>query len=993
MLNDIDLLRITELLSPPNDDQSFNGPCQNYFLPSEFNTFMHDNLLHQNFKNGFSCLHLNCRSLKKNADSLISFLNGINLDFCAVGVTETWLNSNDPSYDIEGYNFIGSSRQERRGGGVGAFIRNDLNFVHRKEFDIFSESIECIFIEIQSKPKNILFSVIYRPPNSSLPDFIESLTTVLNNVTQENKLLYCSGDYNLNLLNADSCPIINDFLDVFITKSMYPVIHLPTRVTNQSATLIDNIFTNDLNNISCGIFLVDISDHFPVFCIHRTAINSENRKFVKRDINDRTINIFIDKLKHVRWNINTNDPNINYNLFMNQFMKLYDECFPKIEFKHKYRKDKPWFTRDLRKMCNKKYLLYKKYLKNATPYRERTYKSFRNKVNKEIRRIKNEYFRKLFVEVKLDMKKTWQIINKAIGNKHKQTVIDSLKLNDDVIVHGKDIAEAFNDYFVNIGSTLTNNIQCNIRNTNYVQYLKKNNETAFFNPITPGEIIKIVSNFKNQSSAGYDEIDIRIVKKAIHIICFPLCNIFNLMLTTGIFPDKLKIARVVPIFKSGSHTDLSNYRPISVLPVFSKVIEKCLYNRLSKFLEKYDILSTSQYGFRSGHSTSSALIDLVNKVSSTVDSHQILVGLFLDLSKAFDTLDHSILLAKLHNYGIRGILLNLFENYLVNRKQFVIANNIQSELKTIGCGVPQGSILGPLLFLIYINDICNVTKKLKYILYADDTSLFMSDTNIDNLILNFNLELQNVSQWLLVNKLILNVNKTQCMLFTHKKIDYDNIVVKMNNYNVNVTTSLKFLGVTIDCKLSWHNHINEICNKIAKCLGILYKLRSFPRNILLMIYNAIISPHLHYCNTTWSNTTNYSMQRLFRLQKKAVRFVFHANFLAHTAPIFYQLKLLNIFDLYNMNIAIFMYLCFNNLIPKSISICFKLKSEIHDYNTRNPLDYNLPLARTNISMNSIFYKGPKIWNDLPLNIKSSPSLNVFKRRYKELLLERYEHNV
>ena len=262
---------------------------------------------------------------------------------------------------------------------------------------------------------------------------------------------------------------------------------------------------------------------------------------------------------------------------------------------------------------------------------------------------------------------------------------------------------------------------------------------------------------KNHSSPRFDGINISIVKRFIHIICVPLCNIFNSSLEKGILiPDKMKIAKVIPVFKGGVENEICNYRPISVLTVFSKILEKIFYNRLLAFLNECNIISDHQYGFRPGHSTSLALLDFINKVTNCFDEREIMLALFLDLSKAFDTLDHFILLEKLSNYGIRGVLLNWCKSYLCNRKQYVVTECVESQLQTISCGVPPRSILGPLLFLIYMNDRYNATSSFQFIQFADDTSVFMSDNNLYNLCTRFNYELEKLSKWLSVNKLVLN---------------------------------------------------------------------------------------------------------------------------------------------------------------------------------------------------------------------------------------------
>ena len=456
----------------------------------------------------------------------------------------------------------------------------------------------------------------------------------------------------------------------------------------------------------------------------------------------------------------------------------------------------------------------------------------------------------------------------------------------------------------------------------------------------------------------------------------------------GIFPDKLKIGKVIPVFKNGKVDDITNYRPISVLPLFSKIFEKCLYNRLHNFLSSCNILSNNQYGFRMGHSASMALLDFIDKVSTAIDSKEYMIG-FLDLSKAFDTLDHSILLRKLYDYGIRGVVWQLFKNYLSNRSQFVSIDNHNSSFKSIRCGVPQGSILGPLLFLIYINDICNSSQLLQFILFADDTSVFISNNNIITLVKTFNEELIKLNNWLVNNRLVLNNKKTQYLLFTKKKIETDDLIVKFNNHNILRVSSVKFLGVHIDDKLTWHEHIGVVCNRTAKGVGILYRLRHFPRSILTMIYYALIISHINYCNVTWSNCTDYYMTRLFLLQKKAVRIISNAPYNAHTLPIFYELQLLNVYDINNFNIAIFMFMCSKGLLPPVMMSKFSLNSSVHHHNTRNSDNYHLPQVRTNISKNTIFFKGPILWNYLPSSVKNTPTLNSFKRAYKSHLVSLY----
>ena len=426
-LNALNFTTLSEILAPADDEEGTYSLNQNYFLPDEFNNFINVHSFHKKF----SCLHINCRNVKKNFDGLISFLNSLDFQFSAIGISETWLKSSDNTYNIDGYNFVGNARDNRMGGGVGIYIRSDFDFKHRPDLDVNIDEIESIFIEITTKQKNIIFGIIYRPPNKPVPLFLNSLNQVLSKVNKENKLLYFAGDFNVILLSANSCHQVNDFLDSFLVNSMFPVIYNPTRVTSNSATLIDNIFTNNVDDISSGIIFADISDHFPIYCAHDVKIdNVTNLQNSKRDMCDNNIQKFIGLLKNTNWQIDNDNPSVNYDNFLNHFRVLYDQCFPKVQNirkSRKFRRDKVWFTDSLRKMCKKKYGLYKVYINDPSPSKENEYKLYRNKCNDEVKKkVKNDYYCKMFSTVESNMKKTWKLINQTMGNKPKQSKIDKL---------------------------------------------------------------------------------------------------------------------------------------------------------------------------------------------------------------------------------------------------------------------------------------------------------------------------------------------------------------------------------------------------------------------------------------------------------------------------------------------------------------------------------------------------------------------------------------
>lgn len=455
-------------------------------------------------------------------------------------------------------------------------------------------------------------------------------------------------------------------------------------------------------------------------------------------------------------------------------------------------------------------------------------------------------------------------------------------------------------------------------------------------------------------------------------------------------PDDLKIAKIIPVYKSDDKKIVSNYRPISVLPAFSKILEKLVYNRLLDFINQHNLLSKDQYGFRKNISTSMALIDLTDKISTSLENNEYTIGVFLDLAKAFDTVNHSILLDKLYHYGIRGIPFQWFQNYLSNRLQYVYLNNTNSDKLPITCGVPQGSILGPILFLLYINDLSTVTKLLTFIMFADDTNIFISGKNLDFITHIINSELTTVSTWFNANLLSLNIKKTNYILFSNKT--NPDIQILIGNEKVARVFQTKFLGIIIQANLKWKEHISLVANKTVKTLGVMNKIKHFLTSAYLKnLYQSLIEPYLTYCCIVWAKPDkSTALETLLKLQKRSVRIISHSWYRACSRPLFHKFSILSIYDLCLLQILVFVYKSINLLLPNSYTQYFTRTSDIHYYKTRGH-KYNLYKinAQKTCRTNSIMCSGPKHWNKLPDIIKCAPSLKVFKNKVRDHILASY----
>ena len=482
------------------------------------------------------------------------------------------------------------------------------------------------------------------------------------------------------------------------------------------------------------------------------------------------------------------------------------------------------------------------------------------------------------------------------------------------------------------------------------------------------------------------------MKNVIDEIVSPLEHVMNLSIINGVVPDKMKIAKVIPIYKKGDQLELSNYRPISLLSSISKILEKIIYKRTIKFIRSFNILSDSQFGFRQKHSTSHAILNFINHVATAIDDHLHTIGIFLDLSKAFDTIDHEILLHKLSHYGIRGTALDWFSSYLSGRQQFVSINGHNSNYNKIACGVPQGSLLGPLLFILYINDFQNSSDVLSFILFADDTSVFLSHKNPVTLLDTINTELKFIYEWICCNKLSLNVQKTQCMLFSNSISSLPGNI-SLDNTLINLADSTKFLGLIIDNKLSWREHIYNQCKLLSRNIGIINKLKiMFPSDVLLNLYSTLVLPYLNYGILAWGNS-GIQLERLLLLQKRAIRIICHESRLAHTDSLFNIKKVLKVHDIYNLRLGCLMYQFNTNELPHALSLLFTTNESFHNYPTRQSSCFHLPLLRTVYKQKTLIYTGPFFWNSLDDSLKQSPSLISFKRNLKTILIDNYKNSM
>ncbi len=1009
---DLDLLEdlsTTDFFTPQDQDHDpdsiFPNISSKYLTPDELN-FKLEQLPDKEY---LTIFHANTVSLPAKMSALKDILHFLPNPFDVLAISETRLSENTTvNVEIpEIYNPIITNNSETAAGGTALYIKKGINFIERKDLSLNINDCEDLWFEIldpKNEKNNIVVAVIYRHPRTTLAE-LHNFQTKLNNslekINSEKKVGSIFGDININLLKHSEHGPTGDYLNMIFSNSFFPTITRPTRIPKNSfkaPTLIDHIYTNSLNpNVESGICLFDISDHLPVFTAIPFSKTYKRAKYQKRCFSNFNVNQFKNDLSKkldtfIEKNANNEDPNFMYNSFSKIFRTELDHHAPlrTITNRELKRSLKPWITNAMYKSIRRKQKMYKTHYLSGIPQKIEFYKKYSNTVNRVNFVAKKKFYEEKFESLKNDIKGTWKLINKIITTRSNRSSSFTLKINNNLIQDPKIIANHFGEFYQNVGPSLAKNIPETA--SNYKDFLSDPITKNFNLDLTnETEVYETIMSLKKKKSMGFDQIPTKIIQISASIISPSLSMIFNCSFRNHIFPDALKIAKIIPIFKSGVKEKVSNYRPISILSVLAKVIEKLVFKRLMNHINRFNILYNHQFGFREKHGTLLALFELTDLISKTLDSGGYAAGLFLDLSKAFDTVDHTILLGKLENYGIRGHALKWFESYLSNRKHYVEIENTSSKLFDVYCGVPQGSILGPILFLLYINDLPNCSKLLLFRLFADDTAVIFKHDNLQHLVDNLNTEISKVNIWLKANKLSLNTDKTKLIIFhSHRKKILTNFNVSIDGFIIKRYESLKYLGIFIDEHLNWKKQLSIINTKLSKTSGLMAKLRHFCNlTTLKCVYYSLFYPYILYGIICWGCALPTYLKPLQILQNKTLRIMTFSDFQAPSNPLYLELNFLKIDQVFQMQSLLLMYKFHHSLLPPVFDDYFTPVSNLHSHFTRySSNNYLMHKTKNNYGRYSPSNIILHLWSEIDNYTKTLP-IGLFKSEVIEILKFNY----
>ena len=920
-----------------------------------------------NKKDNIKLFHLNVQSIKNKIDELELTLNDKKIDIACV--TEHWLQSSDPkSLVIEGYEVLSYfSRNLHEHGGSLILVKQCLANMFKSYAPVSSAAIEAHCEICGVTFKDVCIICCYRPGTGNVDVFLDLLFSVFSNVLgRYSKLIFC-GDLNIDYLTESNnkqklCDLFDSFGLTITTKE-------PTRIcTNRngatSISIIDYVVTNiESVMYSCKIFNPHTSDHLAhlmefslTSCDNATREDSYTKQQSGRHLSPTNIQAFTSLIQRQNWDKLLNNYEGTDRVwweFLDNIKYCLDCSCPLKSQVLRNTKTKNWYNSQLAELkleLDKLFWLQKNIGSAET---SQNYKIRKKEYKNKIRNAKKEYYKNKIDNSGNKSKMIWKIVNTQLNKQNLNNHPIELTINNKLITEPNDIAKEFVDYFSSVSEKKIKDKYGSISTICSESPMLRN--SIMVTNTDEFEIRNIICRLQNKNSAGADGINSKLLKSISHLICHPLSDLINLSLLEGVFPNVLKTANVTPIYKKNDRNSIENYRQISLVSVFSKVLEKVVYRRIIDFVSKYGIVENCQHGFLPGKSTETASFNLLNFICQNLDQGKFVVALFFDLSIAFDTVNKSFLLTKLYNMGIRGTLLNWINSYMTDRKIIVKYGDIFSDNKPISLGVPQGSVLGPLLFILYVNDASAHLGGNHLTMYADDLTVVVASENLMELRTNIIKVQGDFEEWCKTNNLILNNDKTVIVNAHIRKPVPDNFFIKNN---IKTSNAVKFLGTYLDSTCSFDVHIEHVCAKLNSAYFATLKLKSTLSEAgLLTVYYSLVYSFASYNVIVWG--WSRLCKRVFIAQKRILRLIFNMGYRESCRSIFVEKKILTF-------PCIYMYKCLK-FFNENRHLFTNLNS---NNGTRMKDLYVIPRHRTSFFERSPMYNCIKLYNGLAPNLRT-----------------------
>lgn len=950
----------------------------------ELNKIMNEKRMNQNFLKVF---HQNIRSIAKNFDEIMIFLDQLDTQFDVIVLTETFQGMDyRERFSIQGYRMLYNEGDFNRNDGVIVYLKEDIYCKHALVQIAESRAVQA---EIKFGNKSTMVTALYRSPSSREDEFVVHLEHYLkqvNNISSDYHVII--GDMNIDTNKENE--LVSCYLNTMSEHGYFSMVNENTREQGESRSCIDHIFLRMKNlhrHDECfsGVFDTSITDH------KSTMLGIPCKNTEERTHRGGTRTCI--KYESVRESLRMHDWSFYYSLdtadkqayyLTETLSRVIAQSTITMKIRKSENKRKKWITAGLVKSISKKNALHREYKEDPqNNWKKQRYLDYRSLINKLIKIAKRDFYQDEIKNSRNSSKQLWETV-KGMNTPERRLPMkdvlceDGTRIKDDILK-----ADLFNRFFANIGRQYAEKIK---KPPTEIPEKIRSGNSFFLTPVDDEEIIIIINSLKSKKSVGIDGIQAEDLKEVAREIAPLLTFLVNGIFQTGQCPQVFKKSIVTPIFKSGNQEMIENYRPISLVTNMSKIFEKALKTRLVSYVEKHDLISRNQFGFRSGMSTNDAIAALTGEIYGHVDQSRPAMCVFLDLARAFDTVDHKQLLETLHDYGIRGNAHQLFESYLKGRTQVVKINGSYSSEAEVVYGIPQGTVIGPLLFLIYMDGVLRMHFKGSMFGFADDTAILFSADSWADLKLIVEHEIGKIKDWFDHRLLTINFNKTHFIPFSsyeNQLPEYNRLTI--NNHGVTMeitrTDNIKYLGVTIDSHLRWDVHICQVSKTLRY---MLYKFR-YLRSILdithlKIVYYALVQSRLQYGILSWGGILDTHLTKMEVLQRRILKIMYNRKYDYSSDLVFGESQVLDIRQLYVHDIIVNVYRNRHSL-----------RKIDHEYGTRHKVagDVQVKKTRKAIGQRNYTYLGNRIFNYLPEAYRTYISTNseaLIRKIFRRYLL-------
>lgn len=915
-------------------------------------------------------LYFNVQGVMNNFIELERIITNSDVDVICLTETHFTEDDNDDLIQINDFYMIKVNSHTRHTGGVIIYVRKNCSY---KIVSCDSIRNEFWLLHVKISSGNNLINVIclYRSPRyvNVNDNFLIDINNYFENWSDMNEKCIVMGDFNINWNNNDSVKL--KMQDIFQYNLFKQIVNDYTRITETSKTLIDWVVSNFHENIEISIDDdAKLSDHETLYvnvCLDKNLKHynktTKVRKIIKYNKNRFRARICGNDIMTTYYYI---DCNLKAEKFSSNLHKIVNEFVVQKNFNVT---DNVWFNNELAILKQNKKTQYTiaKWINNNEEWNK--YTSLRNKYKNKINLTKNNFIKQK-INNSYNQKSMWCNIKKYVMNK-KDFEINNINFGGEIVEEKLYIAEKFNSYFIDSINKINNEIP----KIEYNNIIQPTPHIFKFRKITMNELHSILKNMNNKKDHYF--VNANMFIDSFDLIGSNLLSIINNSLESGVFPNFWKDSIVVPVEKIKGSNKCEDFRPINTISTESKIIEKIVNIQLEDYLNKFSLIYENQSGFRKHHSCESLINLIVTNWKMAIHDKKVIIAIFLDLQRAFETVDQGLLIEKLKSYGVYGTELKWFKSYITGRKQRTkIKDSISSSID-VKLGVPQGSILGVLLFIIYINDMVKSVEFSKLVLFADDALLYVCGDNITECVTKINHDLEKLNVWFKMNKLNLNLKKTKCMFFN----DNASTNINIDNKIIEKVNDIKYLGIMIDNKLDFKCHVQYICKKIAKKIYFFSKIR--PRislNTAIKIYNTMIKPHFEYCSSILFLSTREMLGKLQKLQNKSMRIVLQVGRHSSIIGMLETLKWMSVYQRILVNVFVIVFKLKQNIYPSYLCNRLIYSGDVHNYNLRNIFNFRLNFFRNEKTKNMLLYKGLNLFNNLPNELKIVNNLNEFKRK-------------